>query len=58
MADYEQVYCGECALNRHVGKGRKMAPQAEGRPEPFKTCVVTDCKKQVTSKTALFQVYL
>lgn len=53
-----QVYCGECAMNRHVGKSRKMAPQAEGKPEPFKMCVVQDCKKPVTSKTALFQVYL
>lgn len=53
-----QVYCGECAMNRHVGKNKKMAPQAEGKPEPFKICVVSDCKKPVTSKTALFQVYL
>ena len=53
-----QVYCGDCAMNRHVGKSKKMAAQADGKPEPFKTCVVADCKKPVTSKTAFFQVYL
>ncbi len=45
-------------MNRHVGKNKKIAPQAEGKPEPFKTCVVADCKKPVTFKSALFQVYL
>jgi hypothetical protein len=45
-------------MNRHVGRSKKMAPQVHGKPEPFKTCVVRDCKKPVTSKTALFQVYL
>jgi hypothetical protein len=53
-----QVYCGDCAMNRHVGKSKKMAPQVDGKPEPFKTCVVGDCKKPVTSKAAFFQVYL
>jgi hypothetical protein len=53
-----QVYCGDCAMNRHVGKSKKMAAQVEGKPEPFKTCVVADCKKPVTSKAAFFQVYL
>ncbi|KAF7510299.1 hypothetical protein GJ744_006795 [Endocarpon pusillum] len=52
------VYCGECAMNRHVGKSKKAALQALGKPEPFKLCVVQDCNKPVTSKTALFQVYL
>ena len=45
-------------MNRHVRKNKKMAPQVEGKPDPFKTCVVPDCKKLVTSKTALLQVYL
>lgn len=53
-----QVYCGECAANRHVRRGKKIVPPVEGKPEPFKTCVVGDCKKPVTSKTAFFQVYL
>jgi hypothetical protein len=53
-----QVYCGDCAMNRHVGKSKKMAVQVDGKPEPFKTCVVEDCKKPVTSKAAFFQVYL
>jgi hypothetical protein len=53
-----QVYCGECCMNRHVSKSKKTAAKNRGKPEPFKVCVVADCKKPVTSKTALFQIYL
>ncbi|KAJ4290319.1 hypothetical protein N0V90_010535 [Kalmusia sp. IMI 367209] len=53
------VYCGECMANRHIKKSAKgKEKQAPARTKPFKECVVEGCKKKVSSKTAMIQVFL
>jgi len=53
------VYCGECATNRFVSKAPKKDKKlASTRVMGFKVCRVDDCNIKVSSKTAMFPVYL
>ncbi|KAI9679026.1 MAG: hypothetical protein M1829_001696 [Trizodia sp. TS-e1964] len=51
------VYCGECTQNRKAKRTRN-SKEKKGKGCPFSTCVVEGCKKSVSAKTAMIQVYL
>jgi len=51
-----QVYCGECARNRHKTKRHGKAP-AHLKP-PFDRCVVLDCAKSVKTPSSMIQIFL
>ncbi|EUC28502.1 hypothetical protein COCVIDRAFT_92812 [Bipolaris victoriae FI3] len=51
------VYCGECTTNRAA----KRTAKGKERPvstNPFKTCVVEGCDKNVSNKKSMIQVFL
>ncbi|KAK0664335.1 E3 ubiquitin-protein ligase complex slx8-rfp subunit rfp1 [Lasiodiplodia hormozganensis] len=54
------VYCGECARNRHASKrkGKEPAGSSSRLPNPFQKCVVKDCGKKCTARTAMVQLFL
>ncbi|KAI1958372.1 hypothetical protein LOZ58_005104 [Ophidiomyces ophidiicola] len=49
------VYCGLCATNRAVSRGKKATPV---KTKPFAKCVVAGCGKPVSSPKTMIQVYL
>jgi len=54
------VYCGACVATRTVARTprkdkKKPPPSAE---TAFKSCMVDECTIKVTSKTAMFPIYL
>ena len=56
-----QGYCGECATNRHIGRGANKKDKhasAQRKTLPFKTCRADQCEKPVMNKTSMIQVYL
>lgn len=55
-----KVYCGECARNRHASKRKGKEPAGSGSrlPNPFQKCVVKDCGKKCTARTAMVQLFL
>lgn len=53
-----QVYCGECAINRHASKSKKDKKAAPTKSTPFKVCAVEGCHSKVVSRTAMFPIYL
>ena len=58
LANYRQVYCGECTKHRSSSKRAKVARAAITKP--FNKCVVEGCSntKSISGAKSLFQVYL
>ncbi|KAK5047150.1 hypothetical protein LTR84_007093 [Exophiala bonariae] len=52
------VYCGECAVGRHITKPKKEKKAVSTKSMPFKICAIEGCDAKVTSKQAMFPVYL
>ncbi|KNG52405.1 hypothetical protein TW65_00215 [Stemphylium lycopersici] len=51
------VYCGECTTNRAAKRSAK-GKEKPANTEPFKTCVVEGCEKNVSHKKSMIQVFL
>ena len=55
-----KVYCGECANSRAISKVNKKQARAlsSKKTNNLRHCMVDTCKKPMTSKTAMVQIYL
>ncbi|EOA87489.1 hypothetical protein ACJQWK_10189 [Exserohilum turcicum] len=51
------VYCGECTANRAAKRSAK-GKERPASTNPFKTCVVEGCDKNVSNKKSMIQVFL
>lgn len=58
LSDIQQVYCGECMINRRTKrKGKDKVGDAPVLPPPFNVCQAPDCAKPL-HKNHIMQIFL